>query len=277
MEDAVPSSTPARPKLDTTSPNMGRVADYILGGKDNFAVDREAAEAAMAIIPNLSLLWHEGRRFLGRAVRYLAGEAGIRQFIDIGCGLPTQGNVHEIAQSVAPGARVAYIDNDPMVVVHGQAILQDDGITAVIEADARDPEKLLAHPALTDIIDLDQPVAVLLFGILQDITDDAVAARMVEGLREAVPPGSYLAISHPVSDLMPESTTEMAVMFEDRGAVEGPTRAGGLRTKAEVDRYMDGLALVEPGLVYIPWWRPDGPIIHGAESVWVVGGVGRKD
>ncbi|GAA3092883.1 SAM-dependent methyltransferase [Streptosporangium carneum] len=269
------SSRPQRPRLDTTTPNMGRVADYFLGGKDNFAVDREAAEAALAITPELPALWREGRRFLGRAVRFLAQEAGIRQFVDIGCGLPTQGNVHEIAHSVAPDARVVYVDNDPMVVVHGQALLQDDRLTVVIEADVREPELLLSHPRLTEMIDLDEPVAILLFGVLQDIPDDALVLQISDHLRKAISPGSYMAISQPVSDLRPEATAKLAAFYQDEGAISGPRREG-LRTKTEVERCFEGLDLVDPGVVYIPQWRPDGVVLHRPDSIWVVGGIGRK-
>ncbi|MER7129839.1 SAM-dependent methyltransferase [Streptosporangium saharense] len=270
------SSKPGRPRLDTTTPNMGRVADYFLGGKDNFAADREAAEAAMAITPELPVLWREGRRFLGRAVRFLAQEAGIRQFVDVGCGLPTQGNVHEIAHAVAPEARVVYVDNDPMVVVHGQALLQDDRLTVVVEADLRDPGTLLTHPGLTKMINPDEPVAILLLGVLQDIQDDSQVTQIIDHLRKAIPPGSYLAISHPVADLRPEATARLAAFYQSEGAVSGPHRSG-LRSKAEVERYFDGLDLVEPGVVYIPQWRPEGEPAHRPDAIWVVGGIGRKE
>ncbi|MGV9779648.1 SAM-dependent methyltransferase, partial [Streptosporangium sp. NPDC003464] len=192
------------------------------------------------------------------------------------CGLPTRGNVHEIVHAVAPEARVAYVDNDPMVVVHAQALLQDDRLTTVVEADARRPELLLSRLRLTGMIDFDRPVAVLLFSVLQDITDDALALRIVTDLRRAIAPGSYLAVSHAVSDMRPETTAKLAALYQDRGSVTGPRR-GNLRTGAEVGRFFDGLALVEPGVVYVPRWRPDGTGPHRPDSVWVVGGVGRKE
>ncbi|GIH80282.1 SAM-dependent methyltransferase [Planobispora longispora] len=265
---------PERAKLDTTTPNEGRIADYFLGGKDNFAADRAAAEHALAIAPELPALAREGRRFLGRAVRFLA-EAGIRQFIDIGCGLPTQGNVHEIAHSIAPDARVVYIDNDPMVVVHGQALLQDNERTVVIEADARDPARMLTHPGLTSMIDLDEPVAILLFAVLHSLPDDDVATHVVTHLRKAIAPGSYVALSHAVSDLCPKKTAKLAAVYQAQGTITGGRR-GNLRTKAEVERFFDGLDLVEPGVVYLPLWRPGDDLHHSPDSTWVVGGVGRK-
>ncbi|GGS83658.1 hypothetical protein GCM10010156_47860 [Planobispora rosea] len=266
---------PERAKLDTTIPNESRIADYFLGGKDNFAADRAAAEHALTIAPELPALSREGRRFLRRAVRFLAGEAGIRQFVDIGCGLPTQGNVHEIAHSVAPDARVVYVDHDPMTVVHGQALLQDNERTVVIEADARDPAALLTHPGLTSVIDLDRPVAILLFAVLHCVPDDDLATHIVTHLRKAIAPGSYLALSHPVSDLCPEKTAKLAAVYQAQGTITGGRR-GNLRTKAEVERFFDGLDLVEPGVVYTPLWRPGEETPHRPDATWVVGGVGRK-
>jgi len=275
MEDVMVPSKTGRLTFDPTIPNAGRIADYFLGGKDKFAADRAAAQIALALAPKLPAMSREGRRFLGRAVRFLA-ESGSRQFIDIGCGLPTQGNVHEMVHAVAPDARVVYVDNDPMVVVHAQALLQDDLLTTVVEADARDPERLLSDPRLTGMIDLDRPVAVLLFSLLQDVTDDVLAMQIVTELQKAIAPGSYVALSHAVSDLRPETTAKLAALYQDRGSVTGPRR-DNLRTKADVGRFFDGLTLVEPGLVYVPRWRPDGIVLHPPDSVWVVGGVGRKE
>ncbi|WP_433236805.1 SAM-dependent methyltransferase [Streptosporangium sp. CA-135522] len=275
MEDVMVPSKTERLTFDPTVPNAGRIADYFLGGKNNFAADRAAAQAAIAIAPELPAMSREGRRFLGRAVRFLA-DAGIRQFVDIGCGLPTQGNVHEIAHAVAPDARVVYVDNDPMVVVHAQALLQDDRLTTVVEADARDPEGLLSRLRRTGMIDLDQPVAILLFSMLQDVTDDVLATQITTELHKAIAPGSYMAVSHAVSDLRPETTAKLTALYQDGGSVTGPRREN-LRTRAEVGRFFDGLTLVEPGVVYVPQWRPDGAVLHRPDSVWVVGGVGRKE
>jgi O-methyltransferase involved in polyketide biosynthesis len=261
--------------FDPKIANEARMYDYFVGGKDNFAADREAARQALEVAPELPLMCREGRRFLDRSVRYLAG-VGIRQFIDIGCGLPTRGNVHEIVQAVAPGSRVAYIDNDPVVVVHAQALLEDDGHTAVIEADMRDPE-MLSHPRLNALIDLEEPVAILLFSTLVVVTDDELTRQIVRRFRDAVVPGSYLAISHSVCDLRPEVTAKLCTLYQEGGTVTGPRR-DQVRTKAEVEELFDGLSLVEPGVVYIPAWRPDpGGHAGDPEAVWSVGGVGRKD
>ncbi|WP_248963458.1 SAM-dependent methyltransferase [Sphaerisporangium perillae] len=262
--------------FDPKIPNEARIYDYFMGGKDNFAADRKAARQALDLAPELPMMCQEGRRFLERAVRYLA-DAGIRQFIDVGCGLPTQGNVHEIARAVAPGSRVVYVDNDPVVVVHAQALLEDDERTAVIEADMRDPDQILAHPRLNKLIDLREPVAVLLFFTLIVIPEDELAARIVGRFRDAIVPGSHVAISHSVSDLRPEATAKLAALYQDGGIVSGHTRRDQLRTKAEIEPFFDGLSLVEPGLVYIPEWRPDGERLGGPDAVWSVGGVGRKD
>ncbi|GAA4195831.1 SAM-dependent methyltransferase [Streptosporangium oxazolinicum] len=269
------SPQPERLRFDPTIPNAGRITDHFLGGKDNFATDRAAAQAALSIAPELPAMSREGRRFLGRAVRFLV-EAGIRQFVDIGCGLPTQGSAHQILRGIAPEARVVYVDNDPMVVVHAQALLKENSPATVIEADLRDPERLLAHPGLTDMIDLDEPVAVLLFSMLTDIPDDVEALQSTAALQKALVPGSYLALSHAVSDLYPERTARLAALFQDSGSITGPRRAN-LRTKAEVELFLDGLRPVEPGVVYIPDWRPEGEAPHRPDSIWVVGGVARKE
>ena len=269
------SPRPERLRFDPKTPNAGRMADYFIGGKDNFAADRVTAQEALAIAPELPVLAREGRDFLGRAVRFLA-KAGIRQFVDIGCGLPTEGNVHEILRTVASDARVAYVDNDPMVIVHARALLSGDRLTTVVEADARDPEQLLAHLRFGGTIDVDRPVAILLFSVLTDLPDDASAMRITADLRKAIAPGSYMAISHAVSDLCPETTARLAALYQNRGSITGPRR-GNLRTKAEVELFFGELELVEPGVVYVPRWRPDGAVPYQPDSVWVVGGIGRKE
>ncbi|GIH94814.1 SAM-dependent methyltransferase [Planobispora siamensis] len=269
------SSGRERAKLDTSIPNEGRIADYFLGGKDNFAADRAAAQHVLSIAPELPAMSREGRRFLARVVRFLVAEAGVRQFVDIGCGLPTQGNVHEIVHSVAPEARVVYVDNDPMVVTHGQALLQDDRRTVVVEADVRDPAAMLGHPELTRMIDFDRPVAVLLFALLHVLPDDDTVTQIITHLRKAIAPGSYVAFSHAVSDLCPETTARLARVYYEQGSISGGWRAN-LRTKAEVEHFLDGFEPVEPGVVYIPQWRPDEELSPMADAVWVVGGVGRR-
>jgi hypothetical protein len=258
------------------SPNEARVVDYLLGGKDNFAADREAAEHAIAVAPELPRMARESRKFLGRAVRFLIAE-GVSQFIDIGCGLPTQNNAHEVAQSADPKSRVVYVDFDPVVVSHARAILADDVRTSVIRADMRDPGHILSHPDLVRLIDLEQPVGVLLVSALQSIPEDEVALDIVAGFRQAISPGSWMVISHPTSDSRPEVTRQLAALFQDREIVKGSRRRGNVRTYAEVTPYFEGLELAEPGITRVPAWRPgpDGPSVD-PESGWTVAGVGRK-
>jgi SAM-dependent methyltransferase len=257
------------PRFDPTTPNVARMYDYYLGGKDNFAADREAAEMALKVAPELRVGARELRAFLRRTVRFLV-KAGVRQFVDIGCGLPTQGNVHEIA----PDARVVYVDNDPVVTAHARALLEGNPLVAVVQADARDTDELVADEALTGLIDLAKPVGVLMVSLLHVISEDEVATQIVERVKQAVAPGSYIVIAHAVSDLSPKTTEQLATLYQDKAAVNGPRRAN-LRTKPEVEAYFDGLDLVDPGVVYVPEWRPEAPRDDDT-PVWSVGGVGRK-
>jgi hypothetical protein len=262
------------PRFDPQLPNVARMYDYYLGGKDNFAADREAADRALSYAPEMREGAVEVRRFLTRAVRYLVG-AGIRQFVDVGCGLPTQGNVHEVAQAAAPDAKVAYIDNDPVVIAHARALLETDPATAVVQAELREPEALLAEPALRELIDFDEPVAVLMNAVLHIISDDDLVLHVVRTFRDAVVPGSYLAITHAVSDLRPQATAKLSALYQDRIVVGGPRRPN-LRTKAEVTPYFEGLELVEPGLVYLNEWHPEMDAEPPGRPIWSVGAVGRK-
>ncbi|GAA4514324.1 SAM-dependent methyltransferase [Actinoallomurus oryzae] len=260
----------------TRTPNEARVVDYFLGGKDNFAADRKAAEQAVALAPELPMMALESRRFLGRVVRFLAGE-GIRQFVDIGCGLPTQNNAHEVAQAAAPESRVVYVDFDPVVVTHARAILADDVRTSVVQADMRDPDLILGHPDLVRLIDLKRPVAILLISALQAIPEDEVALDVTTRLRERICPGSWMVISHPVSDSRPDVTEQLATMFQDEKIVKGTRRRDNLRSQAEIEPYFDGLELADPGIVRTPAWRPDrGEPRVDPETVWSIVGVGRK-
>ncbi|GAA1255457.1 SAM-dependent methyltransferase [Sphaerisporangium rubeum] len=259
--------------FDPTIPSYARMFDYFMGGKDNFAADREAARHMLDIAPELPLMCREGRRHLARVVRHLTS-VGVRQFLDLGCGLPTTGNVHEVAQAAAPGSRVVYVDNDPVVALHSEALLENTADTVVIEADLRDHEYILGHPRVKGLIDLARPVAVLLHFTLLMVTDDDEAAEAVAGYRDAVVPGSHIAVAHSVSDPKPEATAELAKIYKGSGAAEG-VRRSQLRTKADVERFFDGLRLVEPGVVYIPHWRPEpGESLPAPETVWAVGGVG---
>ncbi|MDN3351318.1 SAM-dependent methyltransferase [Actinomadura sp. DC4] len=259
--------------LRTNRPTPARMYDYYLGGKDNFAVDREAAEQVLSAAPEVRILAKENRAFLGRAVRFLAAEAGIRQFVDVGTGLPTQGNVHEIAQAVDPSARVVYIDNDPIVRVHAKALLPSDGTTAVIEADMRDPESILKHPDLHRLIRFDEPVAVLFMSVLHFIADEYDPYGIVAAFRDLTVPGSHLALSHITSPAQNTGAAEAAAdVYKNRA-----TSPAVLRSPKEIQALFDGYDLVEPGLVYLPQWRPDTPgTARDAESVWMLSGVGRK-
>jgi len=257
--------------------NPARIYDYLLGGKDNFPADREIAEQVIAVAPTARDVTRQNRAFLRRAVRFLAGEAGVRQFLDIGSGLPTQGNVHEIAQAIAPDTCVVYVDNDPIVVTHGRALLAGDN-TAVIKADLREPDAIVGHPKVREVIDFDRPIAVLLVSVLHFVKDEHDPEGIVARFRDAVPAGSYLAISHGTKDIprrpdmSAEEMAEMAAKTErlyEQAAVPIVNRTG-----AEVRRLFDGWDLVDPGLVSIQLWKPDDA--SSALPGGFYGGVGRK-
>jgi len=261
------------PDVDFSRPHTARMYDYLLDGKDNFAIDRETMEAGLRSWPGARVYARENRKFLARAVEYLVQEAGIRQFLDIGTGLPSGNNVHEVAQRAAPDSRVIYVDNDPLVLVHARALLasRPEGRTAYIDADLRDPEKILAHPALRDALDLGQPVALMLVAILHFIPDSDDPGAIVATLMSALPPGSYLVSSHVTAELDPEGVHGMEQAY----------RAGGLwagaRTAADFGRmFFTGLELVPPGLVPIADWRPTGDESPLASEVSSNGAVGRK-
>ena len=256
--------------LDTSVAHPARVYDYWLGGKDNFAADREAAERVLAVAPGLRFRVRANRAFLGRVTRYLAGEAGIRQFLDIGTGIPSANNTHEVAQKAAPESRVVYVDNDPVVLLHAQALLgsSPEGATEYVQADLRDPELILERAA--DLLDFGQPVAVMLIAVLHLIQDAEDPWGIVARLMDAVPAGSYLAISHPALDVHHAQPTIQRVYNEN---VSTPQT---LRTRDEVARFFTGLDLVEPGLVQVHQWRPD-PEDFAPEGVFSnYGAVARK-
>ncbi|MGD0373924.1 MAG: SAM-dependent methyltransferase [Streptosporangiaceae bacterium] len=255
--------------FDTGVAHIARVYDYWLGGKDNFAADRKLAEQFMAADPAVIAGVRSNRAFLGRAVHFLAAEAGIRQFLDIGTGIPTSNNTHEVAQEAAPASRIVYVDNDPIVLLHARALLTSDprGATAYVEADARDTGLIVQEAAAT--LDLSRPVALMLVGLLHCIPDDDDPRGLVAVLMDALPAGSYLVISHPASDIHAEAMAEGATLMNR-------SMAGKItfRPHAEVLRLFDGLELVEPGLVSTTQWRP-GP---GADTRPLPGwaGVARK-
>ena len=255
---------------DTTVPHFARIYDYWLGGKDNFAVDRAAGDQAIRAFPDIAVSARANRAFLARAVRFLVGEAGIRQFLDIGTGLPTGNNTHEVAQYVAPESRVLYVDNDPFVLSHARALLasRPEGMTEYIEADLRDPQKILDVAAR--LLDLEQPVAVMLMTILQHIDDEDDPAKIVATLMAALPPGSYLALSHPAKDIDAASMAKMAKRL-NRILPESIT----LRSRSEVTTFFAGLDLVEPGIVQASKWRPLNESEAAAPAtLWV--GVAQK-
>ena len=255
--------------LDATRPHVARMYDYYLGGKDNFAVDREAVAAVEAAMPEVRQLALENRAFLRRAVTFMTA-SGIRQFIDIGAGLPTAGNTHEVAQSTAPGTRVVYVDNDPIVLSHGRALLATNADTTVVTADLRDPREVIDHEGVRQLIDFTQPVGVLLIAMTHFLRDEEREAVM-SVLRESLVPGSYLA------------TTHVTVDNHSREAVEGveavyrktPTPIF-FRRRDEITRFFDGFHLVAPGLVTVDRWRPNPDDPTPAPTHWLYGGVGRR-
>ncbi|XVV16183.1 SAM-dependent methyltransferase [Actinoplanes sp. CA-131856] len=254
-------------ELDTGVPHSARLWNYWLGGKDNFAADRAVADQILAMVPEMVASARADRAYLGRVVRWLAGDAGIRQFLDVGTGIPTAGNTHEVAQRVAPESRVVYVDNDPLVLAHAQVLLTSDprGATDYLQADLREPDAIIAGARRT--LDLGQPVAITMLGILNFIPDDDEAAALVARLVDAVPSGSYLAISHPTNEINGE-TMEEALRFWN----EGPSATMVLRSAPQVRALFGDLELVEPGVVSCSRWRPEG----GAEPVPHFGGVARK-
>jgi SAM-dependent methyltransferase len=259
---------PAELKFHIAHP--ARMYDYYLGGKDNFAADREAAEKVLAVLPEGRDMAVQNRAFLRRAVRYLA-QAGVRQFLDIGAGLPTQGNVHEIAAEVAGDTRVVYVDNDPIVLAHARALLADGGQTRVIQADLRDPESILANPTVRDLIDFSQPAAILLVAILHFIRDSEDPGGIVARLREVLPPGGYLAISHGTQDFDPDLALRATEFYQQA------TAPFVLRPRAEIEAFFGDLELVEPGLVQLPMWRPEGAPPANADRIWIYVGIGRRN
>lgn len=240
-------------RIDFSVPHSARVYDYWLGGKDNYPADRAVGEAVMAQMPSILTTVRANRAFLGRAVRYLTTEAGIRQFLDIGTGLPTFGNVHEVAQQIAPESRVVYCDYDPIVLTHARALLAShpDGKTAFIQADLRKPAEILSDPALEATLDRNQPVALILVGVLMFLVDSNDPYGTVKQLLDAFPAGSYLVITHLTADFNPAAVAGNIAVSEQSGI---PMQA---RSRNEVAAFFTGLELVEPGVVRGPQWRPD--------------------
>ena len=257
--------------LDTSVAHQARVYDYMLGGKDNYAADRAAAEASIKIWPDIALGAQANRAFLGRAVRYLAGEAGIRQFLDIGTGIPTAGNTHQVAQAIAPESRVVYVDYDPVVLAHARALLTStgEGATEYIDADLRNTGSILAQAGR--LLDFTKPVAVTMLAILHALPDSDDPYAIVATVMDAVPSGSYLAICHAAGDLLNEEMLE-SIKNAWRGKMQQQIV---WRTHEQVARFFAGTDLVDPGLVPVEQWRPDpGPVDGRKFAGWA--GVARK-
>ena len=271
------SSTPGEPDaaagtgIDTTVSHSARIWDYWLKGKDNYAVDREVGDRIEEMLPDIVRQAREDRLFLGRVVRYLAGEAGIRQFLDIGTGLPTADNTHQVAQRVAPESKIVYVDNDPLVLAHARALLTStpEGTTDYIHADMHDPGNILAGAGRT--LDFGQPVAITMLGVLWHVMDNDEAYAIVGHLMEVMPSGSYLALNHPTLEVTGEKMATAIQYWNQYGKPPGTHR-----TPDELARFFDGMDLVEPGVVSITRWRPEATASGEPEEIDQFGGVGRK-
>jgi hypothetical protein len=258
------------PEVDQTRPHPARMYDYMLGGKNHFEVDRVAAEVALQAAPAARAMVRENRSFLGRAVRQVA-EAGIAQFLDIGTGLPGEGNTGEVARAVQPEARVVYVDYDPIVAVHSRALLTgDESRTAVVLADVREPKTILEHPQVRDLLDFDQPIAVLMVALLHFVGHDEDAAGIVATFRDALAPGSALVISHGTDGGRPDVSAAAR-----KGWANAKSQVV-VRDREEIAALFGDFELVEPGVVQLPLWRPDGAVREDWDTIWLDGGVGFK-
>ena len=260
--------------FDTTAAHPARRYNYWLGGKDNFAADRASGDAIREIFPAIVTAARANRQFLGRTVGYLAAEAGIRQFLDIGTGLPTADNTHEVAQRHDPASRVVYVDNDPLVMVHARALLTGsrEGRTAYIQGDLADPDSILRHDALIETLDLSQPVGLMLVAVLHFLPDDERAYDAVQTLLNAFAPGSYLVLSHATADLLPP---QVADQLKERSVLGGADFTG--RTHEQVSDFFSDLDLIPPGVQVVSRWRPEpGVAVPRDHEVSVWGGVARK-
>jgi hypothetical protein len=269
-ETSLPGMPPS-PEIDTTVSHSARIWDYWLGGKDNYRVDREVGDQIAGLLPDIVTQARADRVFLGRAVRYLAGEAGIRQFLDIGTGLPTVDNTHEVAQRVAPECRIVYVDNDPLVLAHARALLTStpEGSTDYIHADLSDPGDVIAGAART--LDFTRPVAITMLGVLWHVLDNAEAAAIINRLMSATASGSYLAIAHPTLEVTGEKMATAIRYWNEYG-----TPPGTHRTPAELAELFSQLELVEPGLVSCTRWRPEAAPFGEPAEIDQFCAVGRK-
>jgi O-methyltransferase involved in polyketide biosynthesis len=268
------TQNPPSNDIDISRPNVARIYDFLLGGKDNFAVDREAAKQLLTVTPDMAGIVRDNRSFIDRAVRHMATEGGIRQFLDLGGGLPTQTNVHEMAQQVAPDSRVVYVDIDPVVWSHGQALLVHGDQVAMVRADLREPATVLRHPDVLGLLDLTRPVAVVCASVLHFVADEDDPYRIVAEYRDHLAPGSYLAISHGTTGTAEEDPDDVV------GGVTSVYRQASaqlhVRSLAGIQRFFDGFDLVDPGVVWINEWRPGPGFRSAGQPRSLRGGVGRK-
>jgi len=261
-------------EIDTSRPHAARIYDYFLGGKDNFAADRETAAKALEGWPTIRAAARENRAFLGRAIRYLAAEAGVTQFLDVGSGLPSKGNVHEVAQEVNPATRVVYVDNDPIVLAHARALLasRSEGKCAYIQADLRDPDYILNQEATRDTLDFTKPIGLILCAVLHFMPDEDQPGPVVKRLVDALPSGSYVVSSHATAEYAEQSLLGAGKAYE-RGGMRGAIRDG----QEFAHLVFSGLELVPPGVVVVSEWRPEpGHILPSAAEVGMNGAVARK-
>ncbi|MGL5859102.1 MAG: SAM-dependent methyltransferase [Angustibacter sp.] len=258
--------------VDLEKPSAARVYDFYLGGFHNFEADRRMGRQAVEMWPELPQIMQANRAFLRRAVRFLVS-CGIRQFLDLGSGIPTVGNVHEVAQEMAPESRVLYVDHDPVAVEHSRSILMDDDQTTAVHADLRDPDSVLADPAVGSLLDLTQPIAVLLVAVLHFISDDDDPTAVIRKYTDAVAPGSYLAISHASADGQPARAIEHVGLYHRRTSCTMT-----MRSRDQIAAFFTGWDVVEPGVVFVPLWRPDpgSPIEERPERLTGFAGVGHK-
>ncbi|MET7315350.1 SAM-dependent methyltransferase [Streptomyces thermoviolaceus] len=256
--------------IDTTRPHPARMYDYFLGGKDNYEVDQVAAEKVIAKAPEVREGVRANRDFLLRAVRHVVGEYGIRQILDVGTGLPTEPNVHQVAHAIAPETRVVYVDNDPIVSTHSMALLDGTDHTSVVLADLRQPQELLAHPEVRRLIDFDRPVALLLVAVVHFLADSDDPDRIVATLRDALPAGSCLVLSHGTGDVHEDGRADAAAVYNEA------TAPLVLRSHERITQFFGDFTLVDPGLVPVTHWRPEVPLRPDAPAIGMYGGVARK-
>jgi hypothetical protein len=257
--------------VETDRPSVARLYDFFLGGHHNYAADRELGRRLIQAEPHAKYIVAQNRLFLGRAVRYLI-DVGIRQFLDLGSGIPTQENVHEIAHRGDPEARVVYVDNDPGVVAHSKHLLRGNPLASVINADLREPQTVLQHPEVRRLIDFDRPVGLLMVTVLHFVPDEADPFGVVTKFAASLVPGSYLVISHATNEAAPGAAAKVEDLYKNA------TTSAHTRSAAQISRFFDGFTLVDPGLVYLPAWRPEGdaPPTPDSERAWFYSGVGRK-